>query len=173
MSPLEADEKLAAALGRMTGMWSHLEYMLTLIFQKATGMEGNVAAGIFDFFRNTHTQRNVLLRTVAISNRFNEWETSLLNKVLKSYVALAEKRNALAHNPFGWKDVNDPESLYLMQKVRTVKAGQDIPYTTRTVTTEEINVLTKEINLCRLQMLAIVMPNHLTLPPELHQPPSN
>ena len=66
--------------------------------------------------------------------------------------------------------MNDPESLYLMQKAHTLKSGDGIPYTTRPVTTEEINVLTKEINFCRLQMLAIVIRNHLTLPPELHQP---
>jgi|SoiMethySBSTD1v2_1073268.scaffolds.fasta_scaffold290011_1 hypothetical protein len=170
MSPLDADEKLAAALGRMAGMWSHLEFMLAMIFQKATGMDGNVASGIFDFFRNTHTQRRVLLRIIAISNRFTAWETNLLKDVLKSYVALAEKRNALAHNPFGWKDVNDPDSLYLMQKAHGTKSGDGIPYTTRPVTTEEINALTREIDFCRLQMLAIVTPNHLTLPPELRQP---
>ena len=78
MSPLSADEKLAAALGRMTGTWSHLEYMLGLIFQKATGLDSNIAVGIFDFFRSTHTQRNVLLRIVSVSNRFSDWETKLL-----------------------------------------------------------------------------------------------
>jgi hypothetical protein len=170
VSPLEADEKLAAALGRMTGTWSHLECLLTLIFQKATGMDGNVAACIFDSFRNTHTQRNVLLRVVAISNRLNDWETALLKDALKSYIALADKRNALAHNPFGWTNVNDPKSLYIMQKQHGWKSEDGIPYTACPITTEEIQALTKEIDFLRLRMLAIAMPNHFTLPPELRQP---
>jgi hypothetical protein len=143
--------------------------MLTLIFQKATGMDGNVAAAVFDFFRSTHTQRRVLLRVVSISGRFNEWETNLLNNLLKDYLVLAEKRNELAHNPFGWKDVNDPESLYILQKEHGVKSSDGIPYTTRPITAQEINDLTTEINLCRLKMLALVMPYHPSLPPELRQ----
>jgi hypothetical protein len=170
MSPLEADEKLAAALGRMTGTWSHLEFILTLIFQKATGMDAVMASGIFDFFRNTHTQRRVLLRTVAHSNRFSEWETNLLRDALKSYIELAEKRNALAHNPFGWKDQNDPESLYIMQKQHGVKSEGGFPFTSRPITTEEINALTEEINYLRLKLLAVAAPKHFTLPPELRKP---
>jgi len=34
----------------------------------------------------------------------------------------------------------------------------------------EINALTEEINYLRLKMLAIVHPQHFTLPPELRQP---
>jgi hypothetical protein len=163
--PLDTDKDLAAALGRMTGTWSHLHFMLGLIFQKVTGLSHQMAAAIFDQFQNTQAQQRLMERVAPHSSFLTDNEGKLLTAALKSYIALARRRNDLAHNPFGWSDPVTQSSLYLMQKTKG-RPDSDETVTSRPISVEEIENLTKEINFCRLQMLAIVSPGHSS-PPEL------
>jgi hypothetical protein len=164
--PLDADKDLAAALGRMTGTWSHLQFMLGLIFQKATGLSPKMSDAIFDQFQNTQAQQRLMERVAPHSSFLADGDRKLLTAALKSYVALAKRRNDLAHNPFGWSDPTTQSGLYLLQKTKG-RPEFDATMTTRLISVEEIESLTEEINFCRLQMLAIVSPGHSSLPPEL------
>ena len=155
-SPLKADKELAAALGRMTGAWSHIEVLLTMLFMLLTRMPFILAAGIFDFFRNTHMQSRVLKRVAELGTVYNETNRALLKEVLGEYQALADRRNELAHNPFGWSEPETLSGLYVMNKTQGKPGIDGIPYQTRPVTVQEIDQLTADIEMCQIKLHGLI-----------------
>jgi hypothetical protein len=153
-SPLQADKELAAALGRATGAWALLESMLALLFAEITKLDFATAVAIFDFFKSTPTQRDVLLRVAKLSPRVDEPHRAMLVELMSDYQALAKRRNEIAHNPYGWADQEQGQA-YIMLKDKALHAPGVFPYTTRNVTKEEIDKLTDDIDLFRFKLLAV------------------
>jgi hypothetical protein len=143
-APLDDDPELAAALGRVVGAWSHLEYHLTILFAVYAQMDMNMAAAVFDFFRSTPTQVEVIRRVIQLSSRSSDERRVALSTPLKTYERLAKQRNSVAHNPFGWLDPDGREP-YLMEKTKGIEGPDGIPYRKRPVTIAELNALREEI----------------------------
>lgn len=153
--PLEADEKLAAALGRATGAWSHIEYLLTILFCVVTKLDLHMAAGIFDFFKSTRTQGDVLKRVAKLSTVATDDQREFLATLLKEYEGLAQRRNEVAHNPYGWTDETNT-NVYLMLKTKGTPTEEGIPYKTRTIEAKELDKLTSDIDALRLKVVALL-----------------
>ena len=148
-APLDDDAELAAALGRMVGAWSHLEYRLTVLFAMLTEMDLNMAAAVFDFFKSTSTQIDVMRRVSRLSPRATDKSRASLGTALKTYQRLAPLRNALAHNPFGWDDPEQTD-VYIMEKTKGVPGFDGLPYRKRQITVEKVNDLRAEIDVLSL-----------------------
>jgi hypothetical protein len=142
--PLQTDEKLAAALGRATGAWAHIEYLLTVLFSIITDLNINMAAAIFEMFKSTHSQADVLNRVAKLSTRIADGYRDGLKEILKDYIALAARRNEIAHNPLGWEDIENTK-VYIMTKTKGVPGPDGIPYRRRSISEDEINALTNDI----------------------------
>ena len=164
-APLEDDPELAAALGRMVGAWSHLEYLWTLQFAKFTGMGLNMAAGVFDFFKSTRTQCDVLRRLGNISPRSSEEIREGLKITLKLYQELADRRNKLAHNPFGWMG-GEGREIYIMEKTKGTPGPNRIPYRRTPIKAEDLDNLRDDINV----LVAAIVKIGLMSPPPLPAP---
>jgi hypothetical protein len=164
-APLDDDPELAAALGRMVGAWSNLEYLWTLQFAKFTGMELNMAAGVFDFFKSTRTQCDVLRRLGKISPQSSDEIREGLKIALKLYQELADRRNMLAHNPFGWTTGDEPE-LYIMEKTKGVPWPDGIPFRRTPIKVEDLNDLRDDIQVLMRTMIVVGM-----IPPKVEPAP--
>lgn len=139
-SPLDEDVRLAAALGRVTGAWSHLEYHLTWIFSILTGLNDIwMAEAIFSVYKSVPTQRDVLKRVAKLSPSISDPERETLSKILKEYLDLATRRNQIAHNPFGKND----DGLYVM--VRDRGSGRDIPYRPEPISVDILEALESDV----------------------------
>jgi hypothetical protein len=101
--PFELDPDLARELGLVTNAWSLLECNLTSLFSILAKVEMHTGAAIFDLFKSTVTQREVLLRLANLSPRAKPHLETIKN-LLKDYQKLAERRNEVAHNPFGVRE---------------------------------------------------------------------
>ena len=164
--PIQADEKLAAALGRLTGAWSLTELNLTILFSVLTKLDLNMAAAIFDVFRSTHTQTTVMNRVARVSDVVSDDQRQTLKQLMADYGRLAEKRNEVVHNPLGWTDATNT-SVYLMLKTRGVPGPEGIPYRTRLLSIAEIDGLTHDLATFHLRLMAL-----LTVVAKLPPPPA-
>lgn len=164
-SPLEVDADLAAALGRVVGAWSHIEFKLTLIFSALAEVEPHLGAGIFDFFKSTSTQNDVLRRMATLSPRSTPTLRAQLKSAMAEYVRLAPRRNEVAHSPFGWDD-EETDAIYLMQKTKGMPSEQGIPWSKRPVSINELDALRNEIEMLNLMLVGII----ITMPPPTFYP---
>jgi hypothetical protein len=65
-----------------------------------------------------------------------------LNRALKTYIALAEERNELLHNPIG-RSVE--HQVYVMLR-KTVSGPTELPYHPKPISPSEIDELSRRIN---------------------------
>jgi len=76
---------------------------------------------------------------------------SRLNDELKTYVALAEERNELLHNPIGRSVENQ---VYIMLRKTLAEPGA-LPYHSKPITASEINDLSERIRNFNLTLRAV------------------
>jgi hypothetical protein len=142
-NPIDANDKLAIAVGRATSTWAHAEVHLTTVFAILTGMDHTMAATVFRFFRNVPTHKDALLQVARVSTRCDEQDFAALSAILTDYSSLAGRRNSVVHNPFGWVP-GEEQKIYRMQKEKVSKPGM-FPYSRAPVDVAEIEALTAEI----------------------------
>jgi hypothetical protein len=104
--PFDLDTDLAQELGLMTNAWSLLECNLMSLFCILAKVEMHTGAAIFDLFKSTVTQREVLLRLANLAPRAKP-HLDVIKALLRDYQKLAERRNEVAHVP----RQNLPDSL--------------------------------------------------------------
>jgi hypothetical protein len=158
--PFEVDPDLAKELGLATNAWSHLEYNLTTLFSILAAVEIHTAAAIFDLFKSTVTQREVLLRLAKLSPRAKP-HVETISTLLKDYQKLAERRNEVAHNPFGAK----AQTVYIMLKTKGKPGPLGIPYDTRDISSSEIKEIRKDIELFMMRLTVLNFTLTGTTPP--------
>jgi hypothetical protein len=115
--PPEKDIHLAAALGRATGAWAMLEGVLTLLFAVLTKLNMGTASAIFDLLKSTAQQREVLVRMSKFSPRATDEHRATLRGLINEYGQLAERRNEVMHNPYGWADAAET-SVFIALKTK-------------------------------------------------------
>ncbi|MBA2125508.1 hypothetical protein DLM45_04615 [Hyphomicrobium methylovorum] len=152
--PFELDPDLAKELGLVTNAWSHLESNLTTLFCILSKLEMHVAAAIFDLFKSTPTQREALLRLAHLSPRTGP-HMETIKTLLKDYQKLAERRNEVAHNPFGVRE----QAVYIMLKTKGKPGRYGIPYDTRNISSSEIKTLREDVSefMDRLMLLNLAL----------------
>ncbi|MDR3483786.1 MAG: hypothetical protein P4M05_02620 [Bradyrhizobium sp.] len=122
-----------------------------LIFDGITNTTHTVAVTVFSFFKATHTQREVLRKLSKITPFMTEDLNSRLKEALKTYIALAEERNELLHNPIGRSVENQ---IYIMLRKATPEPGA-LPYHARSITPTEIDDLSGRIRNLNLELRAL------------------
>lgn len=132
-----------------------MESNLTILFAMITKLDLNMAAAIFDFFKSTPTQRDALKRVAKLSKEVSPEQRTLLNEVMKEYEGLAQRRNEIAHNPYGFQDTTQTK-VYLMLKTKGLPGPEGIPYMTRLIEVGEIDQLTADIHALRVKLLALI-----------------
>jgi hypothetical protein len=140
--PVDDDPIMASAIGRCSNSWAHVETILSQIFCNFTGTDFAIAVTVFSFFKATRTQREVLRKLAKISPHITEELKKRLNLALKTYVALAEERNELLHNPIG-RSVE--HQVYIMLR-KSVSEPTEIPYHPKPISPTEIDDLSRRIN---------------------------
>ena len=166
--PLQSDKELAASLGRATGAWALLESMLTMLFAVIVKIDLRIAVAIFDFFKSTPTQRDVLVRVAKLMPHVTDTHRAMLADLMTDYQDLAKRRNEIAHNPYGWMD-KEQTKAYVMLKVKGAPMPDGFPYTTRTISRDEIEELTRDIDLFRMKLM-ILRDSIAPLPPLPEKP---
>jgi hypothetical protein len=139
--PVDDDPIMASAIGRCSNNWTHAESVLAWIFGHLTDTTPTIAVTVFSFFKATRTQRDVLNKLAKISPFVTDDLRARLRHVLKTYLALAEERNELLHNPIGRSLENQ---VYIMLRKTLPEAGT-LPYHTRLITPAEIDDLSDRI----------------------------
>lgn len=158
-APIDDNIELAAAIGRVSGAWSLIESQLMVLFCSLTEVSIGVGAVIFDSFRSTAAQAQILTKLAAISPKSNDRVRDLLKNALGEYAILAKERNALAHNPLGWTN-SERSEIYMMVKSKVIMDDQ-FPYEAKPLIVAEIVDLKNRINLFQLK---IQMVKHLIQP---------
>src|SRR6185437_1592589 len=97
--PVDDDPEMASAIGRCSNNWTHAETILAWIFTSLTGAEHTIAVTVFSFFKTIRTQSDVLKKLANLSPFMTDELRNRLKQSLKTYLALAEGRNQLLHNP--------------------------------------------------------------------------
>jgi len=149
--PVDDDPVMASAIGRCSNNWTHAESVLSWIFSHLTNTTHTVAVTVFSFFKATHTQRAVLKKLSNITPFMTEDLNSRLKEALKTYIALAEERNELLHNPMGRSVENQ---IYIMLRKATPEPGA-LPYHAKSITPAEIDDLSERIKNFNLELRAI------------------
>lgn len=149
-----ADDELAASLGRATGAWALLESMLTMLFSVIVKIDLTLAVAIFDFFKSTPTQRDVLVRVAKLMPHVKDAHRSMLANLMRDYQDLAKRRNEIAHNPYGWMDKEETKA-YVMLKIKTLPPPDGFPYSMEPVSREKIEQLTHDINVFRMKVFVL------------------
>jgi hypothetical protein len=139
--PVDDDPIMASAIGRCSNNWTHLESKFAWIFTHLTKMDYAVAVTVFSFFKATRTQRDVLKKIAKIAPFMTDDLQRSLSAALKKYLALAEERNELLHNPIGRSVENQ---VYIMLRRPDPKTGE-VPYLTKPILPEEIDSLSAKI----------------------------
>ncbi|RZN16230.1 hypothetical protein CWO90_40225 [Bradyrhizobium sp. Leo121] len=142
---------MASAIGRCSNNWTHAESVLAWIFGHLTDTTPTIAVTVFSFFKATRTQREVLTKLAKISPFIADDLGVRLRDALKIYLALAEERNELLHNPIGRSVENQ---VYIMLRTRLPEAGT-LPYHTRPITPAEIDDLSGRIKHFTLELREI------------------
>lgn len=150
--PVDDNPELAAAIGRMTNKWGHVEYRLALIFSMLAGLDLATGPTIFDFFKSTSIQKQVLLRLARLAPFCTDTITSTLEDVLIEYENLAKERNEISHNPFGQ---TLEQELYIMVKLKKPKAGESV-YFAKPIAIEDINSAAVKIEALTVKFLAVL-----------------
>jgi hypothetical protein len=149
--PVDDDPIMASAIGRCSNNWTHAESALSWIFGHLTNTTPTVAVTVFSFFKATHTQRQVLRKLGKMTSFMTDDLESRLNDALKTYVALAEERNELLHNPIG-RSVED--QVYIMLRKTFPEPGA-LPYHSKPITPAEIDDLSERIKNFNLTLRAV------------------
>jgi hypothetical protein len=149
--PVDDDPIMASAIGRCSNNWTHAESVLSWMFSHLTNTTPPVAVTVFSFFKSTRTQRDILTKLGKITPFMTDDLNSRLKDALKIYIALAEERNELLHNPIGRSLENQ---VYIMLRTARPEPGA-IPYHTKSITPAEIDDLSERIKNFNLELRAI------------------
>jgi hypothetical protein len=149
--PVDDDPIMASAIGRCSNNWTHAESALSWIFSHLTDTTPTVAVTVFSFFKQTRTQREVLKKLAKMAPFMTDDLNSRLKDALKTYLALAEERNELLHNPIGRSVENQ---VYIMLKKPLPEPGE-LPYHSKKITPTEIDDLSERIKNFNLVLRAV------------------
>jgi hypothetical protein len=149
--PVDDDPIMASAIGRCSNNWTHSESALSWIFCHLSNTTPTVAVTVFSFFKATRTQRDVLRKLGKITPFMTDDLNSRLKDALKTYLALAEERNELLHNPIGRSVENQ---VYIMLRKALPGPGA-LPYHTKQITPTEIDDLSERIKNFNLTLRAV------------------
>jgi hypothetical protein len=156
--------ELAAAIGRCSNNWAHAESRLAIIFCLLSKTDLTTAVTIFNFFKATRMQIDVLKRLGKISSLMTPQKSELLTDLMKEYQSLADERNRLLHNPIGMN-----EELYIMLRDNSPDP-EGIPYKTEPISIEVIDDLSSRISVFNLKATILGQTiSGIRFPP---QPPS-
>jgi hypothetical protein len=133
---------LASAIGRCSNNWTHAEIRLASIFGHLTNTTLTVAVTVFSFFKATHNQRSVIKKLCKITPFITDDLNTRLNCALKEYIALAEARNELLHNPIGRSVENE---VCIMLRT-TIPDANKIPYHTKPLRQPKLMISQKDKN---------------------------
>jgi hypothetical protein len=147
--PVDENTELAAAIGRCSNNWAHAETRLAIIFCLLSKTDLTTAVTIFNFFKATRMQIDVLKRLGKISPLMTPQKFELLTQLMKEYQSLAGERNRLLHNPIGMN-----EELYIMLRDHSADPGA-IPYKTEAISIEAIDGLSNRISVFNLKALIL------------------
>ncbi|WP_156433490.1 hypothetical protein [Bradyrhizobium retamae] len=149
--PVDDDPSMASAIGRCSNNWTHAETTLAWIFCHLTNTTPTVGVTVFSFFKATRTQQDVLRKLGKMTPFMTDDLNLRLKDALKTYVALAEERNELLHNPIGRRVENQ---VYIMLRTALPTPGE-LPYRTRPITPTEIDDLSTRIRTFNLELRAV------------------
>jgi hypothetical protein len=149
--PVDDDPIMASAIGRCSNNWTHAESVLSWIFSHLTNTTPTVAVTVFSFFKATRTQRDILRKLGKMTPFMTDDLNSRLKDALKTYMALAEERNELLHNPIGRSVENQ---IYIMLRKAIPEPGA-LPYHTKSITPAENDDLSERIRNFNLELRAV------------------
>ena len=141
LHPVDDDPEMASAIGRCSNNWTHAETILAWIFTSLTRTEHTIAVTVFSFFKATRTQSDVLKKLAKIAPFMTDELRERLKGLLKRYLALAEGRNQLLHNPMGRSVENQ---TYIMLRHSTPRLGE-LAYASKPISPSEIDELSSKI----------------------------
>jgi hypothetical protein len=145
--PVDENIELAAAIGRCSNNWAHAETRLAILFSLLSKTDLTTAVIIFNFFRATQMQSDVLKSLAKISPLMTPQKIKLLSDLMKEYQSLAGERNRLLHNPIGMG-----EELYIVLRDKLPQPGA-IPYKAEAISIEAIDDLSNRISDFNLKTL--------------------
>jgi hypothetical protein len=111
----------------------------------------SVGVTVFSFFKATHTQQAVLRKLGKMTPFMTDDLNSRLKESLKTYIALAEERNELLHNPIGRSLENE---VYIMLRKMAPEPGA-LPYHAKQIKPAEIDNLSERIRNFNLTLRAV------------------
>jgi hypothetical protein len=139
--PVDDDPVMASAIGRCSNNWTHVETTLSRLFCYFTATKFEIAVTVFSFFKTSRTQRDVLRKLAQMAPFMTEELNKRLKEVLRTYLALAEERNELLHNPIGSSIENE---VYIMLRRPPPRPGE-LPYHAKPISPTEIDALSQRI----------------------------
>ena len=141
-NPIDDNDELATALGRLVGRWGMSEFYIEMIYTLLSEMPSRKATITFSFFRSVGTQKDIIYFLVGET----EWLPNKTKEEIKSAVTkfskMAGRRNGYIHSPFGHAKNNDGDfEIYKTARNRT---GEFL-YSKKTVTPTSILKFADEV----------------------------
>lgn len=139
-NPIDDNDQLAIAVGRSAGRWALVENAMETLFLQMIGTDSKRGSLLFRFFRNSNSQREVLTNLSSIYLAEEEDLRTRLTNLLLIYKDLADRRNQLLHNAFGYDTSKEDLPIYQIRRA----PGQEVPYKRFPITVGTITVFAAE-----------------------------
>jgi hypothetical protein len=120
-NPIDDNNDLANALGRLAGRWGLVEFSVEMIFTLLSEMPERKATITFSFFKATGTQKDIIDFMVEETQWLSGDVKDKVKYAVKKYANMAGERNGYIHYPFGYDTANEDDefAIYKAKRSRT------------------------------------------------------
>jgi len=168
-NPIDDNDDLAKALGRLAGRWGLAEFTVDMIFTLLSEMPERKATITFSFFRSTGTQKDVIHFMADETTWLPDDTKERVKAAVKKYADMAGTRNGFIHYPFGYDRQSENEfQIYKGKRSRTgdnLLQKKNVSPKMITEFCEEINTLYDELMECHREILDVRFQALRTQPP--------
>lgn len=123
-NPIEEDDELAQAVGRVAGRWGMAEFEVESMFTWLLGAAHRQATIAFSFFKAVPTQVDIIELLLDENPKLTAEERATCKAALRSFKAMSPERNSIIHYPFGYDSKSaSGKELY---KLRVRRKGEQL-----------------------------------------------
>ena len=171
-NPIDDDDELAMAVGRLAGRWGAVEFAVEILFLQISEMPWRKAVITFSMFKTISTQCDFINLIARETLWIDEKTRRSIRRLLKRFSKMSETRNHLVHYPFGYNSDSPAREIYKLQRDR----GGSKQHLGKPTSAREIMSFARRVSrlgtaLSKLHLRLIDASRHIPPPPLPDQSP--
>ncbi|MGX1499459.1 hypothetical protein ACSSV1_004519 [Labrenzia sp. MBR-25] len=151
-NPIDDNDDLAIALGRLAGRWGLVEFAVEMIFTFLSEMPERKATITFSFFKAVGTQKDIIEFMAEETEWLSDEMKSQIKTAVRKYSNMSGERNGYIHYPFGYDTEGDDE--FEIYKAKRSRTGDEL-LQKKAVTPEMINTFVDRVRELQLEIFRI------------------